>query len=508
MRPLVVIDFGSQYTQLIARGIRLCSVYSEVVTRDIIAADLARMKPAGIVLSGSPDSIGVSADEQFDPGILELGVPILGICYGMHVIAHFLGGRVSRTKHGEYGHQRLVAVDGAMLRVLPPSGASQIVWMSHNDSVAAVPPGFRVTALTEAASVAAMEDAARRIFGIQFHPELSFKEHGWWVIESFLNICDCERSWKGARIIESAISSIREHVKDNGILCALSGGVDSTVAALLAREAVGSRLTCAFVDTGLLRLREAEDVMRAMRRVIGAQVIALDRGKQFLMALRGVSDPEAKRKVIGAQFIEAFHQAARESSGHDCSYLLQGTIYSDVIESGGARGAERIKSHHNVGGLPAEIGFTLIEPLRQLFKDEVRAIASDLGVPDEIIWRQPFPGPGLAIRIIGQVTSARLRALRAADVIVRQEIARAGISRGLWSFFAVLVPSVLYGQNRLNHIVVVRAVMSDDAMAAEWARLPEGVLIRISSRVAAEVPRVARVVYDITSKPPGTIDWE
>jgi GMP synthase (glutamine-hydrolysing) len=505
---VLVVDFGAQYAQLIARRVREAHVFSEIVPRDVTAAGVAERKPVGIILSGGPASVYAKEAYQIDPGILELGIPMLGICYGHQLLAHGLGGDVARSGVAEYGKTDLqVHGDGILFRDLPDR---QTVWMSHRDSVVAPPPGFEVTAATAVSPVAAMEDPSRGLCGVQFHPEVVHTPRGQELLKRFLyDVCEARPTWTHHSIIEHAVAAIREQVGTERVICGLSGGVDSSVAAALVHEAVGDRLTCVFIDHGLLREGEAEQVVETFRSHFDVHLVHVEAAERFLSALAGIVEPEEKRKAIGETFIRTFEQAASELSA--ARFLVQGTLYPDVIESG-TRDAARIKSHHNVGGLPEDMEFELVEPLRDLFKDEVRAVGEELGLPEELVWRQPFPGPGLAVRIIGEITPQRLAILRKADAIVREEIRRAGLQREVWQAFGVLpaIRSVgVQGDERTYaHPLIVRAVTSEDAMTADWARLPHEVLERISSRVINEVDGINRVAYDISSKPPATIEWE
>ena len=508
-RPVLVVDLGAQYAQLIARRIRECHVYSEIVAYDTSLDELRAMRPAGIVLSGGPASVYERGAPRVDPGVFALGVPVLGICYGHQLMARDLGGEVAATGQREYGGTRLtVDGPGVLLADLAPE---EQVWMSHGDAVTRVPEGFRATARTEQIPVAAMEDPERGFYAVQFHPEVAHTPKGLQVMKRFLyDGCDLLPKWTPANVIERSVEAIRAQVGTSEALCALSGGVDSAVAALLVYKAVGDQLTCVFVDTGLLREGEPEQVEETFGRHFHVPLVHVKAADRFLARLAGVTDPETKRKIIGEEFIRVFEEIARDHEG--ARFLVQGTLYPDVIESG-SRTAARIKSHHNVGGLPDEIDLELVEPLRDLFKDEVREVGAELGLPEEITHRQPFPGPGLAVRIVGEVTAENLRIVGAADHIVREEIRRAGLERETWQAFCVLLAEVrsvgVMGDGRTyEHPVVIRAVTSEDAMTADWARLPAEILDRMASRIIREVPGVNRVAYDVTSKPPATIEWE
>ena len=552
--PVLVVDFGAQYAQLIARRVRECQVYSQIVPHTMPVEQMLASNPAAIILSGGPASVYAPGAPPAPPGLLAAGVPVLGICYGFQLMVSALGGVVAHTGAGEYGATRLVLapgsagetrnvvaaeqaqpggplpdepwtaeplphealLGGALLGGLP---GNQQVWMSHGDTATAAPPGFTVTAGTAVSPAAALEDTSRGLYGVQFHPEVMHTEHGQAVLRRFLELAGCRPNWTMGSIIDEQVEQVRARVGDRGAICGLSGGVDSAVAAAIVQKAIGNRLTCVFVDHGLLRRGEAEQVEKDFVAATGVDLKVVDAAATFLEALAGVTDPEEKRKIIGREFIRAFERAAREisaaagSHGTAVDFLVQGTLYPDVVESGGGTGAANIKSHHNVGGLPSDLAFGLVEPLRALFKDEVRRVGEALGLPPEIVWRQPFPGPGLAIRIVGEVTEERLRIVSAADAIVREELSAAGLDREIWQCPVVLLADVrsvgVQGDGRsYGYPVVLRPVTSEDAMTADWARLPGELLARISTRITNEVPEVNRVVLDITSKPPGTIEWE
>ncbi|MGH3720876.1 MAG: glutamine-hydrolyzing GMP synthase [Pseudonocardiaceae bacterium] len=513
---VLVVDFGAQYAQLIARRVREAQVYSEVVPHTATVAEILDRKPAAIVLSGGPASVYAHGAPRVDPALFTAGVPVLGICYGFQAMADALGGAVAQTGTREYGRTELQMLDGGgvLHRELPARGP---VWMSHGDAVTAAPEGFTVTARSAGAPVAAFEDIGRRLAGVQYHPEVVHSPHGQEVLRRFLHeVAGIRPSWTTAGVIDETVSAIQCQTQGSRLICGLSGGVDSAVAAALVHRAVGDALTCVFVDHGLLRAGERTQVERDYVAATGVRLVTIDARERFLDALAGVVDPEQKRKIIGREFIRVFEAAARDlqaEAGQEIRFLVQGTLYPDVVESGGGSGTANIKSHHNVGGLPSDLRFELVEPLRALFKDEVRRVGLELGLPETIVHRQPFPGPGLAIRIIGEVTAERLETLRAADAIAREELTAAGMDRDIWQCPVVLLADVrsvgVQGDGRTyGHPVVLRPVSSEDAMTADWSRVPYDVLARISGRITNEVPEINRVVLDVTSKPPGTIEWE
>jgi GMP synthase (glutamine-hydrolysing) len=516
---VLVVDFGAQYAQLIARRVRECHVYSEIVPSTMPAAEMLARKPKAIILSGGPSSVYAPDAPPAPAGLFTSGVPVLGICYGFQLMVRELGGTVAKTGAAEYGRTtlRVCTVDGPGGLLdgtgdLLDGAGDLLVWMSHGDTATAAPPGFTVTGSTESTPVAVIEDTASVRYGVQFHPEVLHTQHGTALIRRFLSLAGCSPTWTVSSIVDDAVSSIRSQVGDGRAICGLSGGVDSAVAAALVQRAIGDRLTCVFVDHGLLRKGEAEQVEKDFVAATGVNLHVADAAAAFVAALDGVTDPEAKRKIIGREFIRAFERAV-STAASGASFLVQGTLYPDVVESGGGTGTANIKSHHNVGGLPDDLTFELVEPLRWLFKDEVRAVGAELGLPSAIVGRQPFPGPGLAIRIVGPVTASNLRILREADAIVRSELTAAGLDEEIWQCPVVLLADVrsvgVQGDGRTyGHPVVLRPVTSEDAMTADWARLPSDVLERISTRVTNEVPEVNRVVLDVTSKPPGTIEWE
>ncbi|MBP3088674.1 glutamine-hydrolyzing GMP synthase [Corynebacterium sp. sy017] len=511
-RPVLVIDFGAQYAQLIARRIREAKIYSEVVPHSISLEEVKAKNPAALVLSGGPSSVYAPEAPELDPQILSLGIPVFGICYGFQYMTKALGGTVSATGDREYGRTDITVVGGALHEGLE---AQHTVWMSHGDAVSEAPEGFVVTASSQGAPVAAFECVEKKMAGVQYHPEVRHSPHGQQVLEHFLTkVAGLEQNWTAANIADELIEAVREQVGQGRAICGLSGGVDSAVAAALVQRAIGDRLTCVFVDHGLLRAGEREQVEKDFVASTGAKLVVVSEQEAFLNKLAGISEPEAKRKAIGAEFIRSFERAvAGVLEGQQVEFLVQGTLYPDVVESGGGAGTANIKSHHNVGGLPDDVEFELVEPLRLLFKDEVRAVGRELGLPEEIVARQPFPGPGLGIRIIGEVTAQRLETLRAADLIARTELSAAGLDEEIWQCPVVLLADVrsvgVQGDGRTyGHPIVLRPVSSEDAMTADWTRLPYDVLEKISTRITNEVPDVNRVVLDVTSKPPGTIEWE
>ena len=519
-RPVLVVDFGAQYAQLIARRVREASCFSEVVPHSMPVADMLAKDPAAVILSGGPSSVYEEGAPALDPALLEAGVPVFGMCYGFQAMAQALGGTVEKTGLSEFGSTPANVLDTSST-LFNGQPDEQSVWMSHGDSVSQAPPGMTVTATTSGAPVAGFEDDERRLYGVQWHPEVLHSTFGQQVLENFLiRGAGLAGEWTAANVVDDLVASVRAQVGEARVICGLSGGVDSSVAAALVQKAVGDQLTCVFVDHGLLRSGEAEQVEKDFVAATGVDLVVVDAKERFLGALAGVADPEEKRKIIGREFIRVFEQAARDVVGshsgaedHPVEFLVQGTLYPDVVESGGGSGTANIKSHHNVGGLPDDLQFKLVEPLRLLFKDEVRQVGLELGVPEGIVWRQPFPGPGLGIRIVGEVTASRLDVLRAADAIAREELTDAGLDRDIWQCPVVLLADVrsvgVQGDGRTyGHPVVLRPVASEDAMTADWARVPYDVLARISTRITNEVREVNRVVLDVTSKPPGTIEWE
>ncbi|MFQ6324507.1 glutamine-hydrolyzing GMP synthase [Nocardia sp. CWNU-33] len=521
-RPVLVVDFGAQYAQLIARRVRESSVFSEVIPHTTTVEEIAEKQPLAVILSGGPSSVYAEGAPQLDARLFDLGIPVFGICYGFQAMAQALGGTVAHTGTREYGRTEL-SIDGGLLHGGLPT--IQPVWMSHGDAVTDAPEGFEVTGTSAGAPVAAFEDRARKLAGVQYHPEVLHSPHGQQVLSRFLHdLAGIPATWTPANIADSLVAAVREQIGDGHAICGLSGGVDSAVAAALVQRAIGDRLTCVFVDHGLLRAGEREQVQQDFVAATGAKLVTVDAVDKFLGELKGITDPEEKRKIIGREFIRSFEDAVSEvviaeggamsdGSGPSVEFLVQGTLYPDVVESGGGAGTANIKSHHNVGGLPDDLEFELVEPLRLLFKDEVRAVGRELGLPEEIVARQPFPGPGLAIRIVGEVTADRLDTLRQADAIAREELTAAGLDRQIWQCPVVLLADVrsvgVQGDGRTyGHPIVLRPVSSEDAMTADWTRLPYEVLERISTRITNEVAEVNRVVLDVTSKPPGTIEWE
>ncbi|MEY4444623.1 MAG: hypothetical protein RL301_702 [Actinomycetota bacterium] len=512
-KGVLVVDFGAQYAQLIARRVREANVFSEIVPNSISAAEVKTKDPEAIILSGGPASVYVEQAPALDPEILKLGIPVFGICYGFQSMTAALGGVVTKTGKSEFGRTQISILNSP--KIFNSTPGVQQIWMSHGDSVTQAPAGFVVTASSADCPIAAYESSDGKIAGVQFHPEVVHSEYGQTILKNWLiNVAKCQPTWTTKNIAEFEISKVKEIVGTKRVICGLSGGVDSAVAAAIVQRAIGSQLTCVFVDHGLLRSGEAEQVEKDFVAATGVELKVVDAKNQFLTALSGITDPEAKRKIIGREFIRTFEAAAREiSSQGEVEYLVQGTLYPDVVESGGGDGAANIKSHHNVGGLPDDLKFKLIEPLRDLFKDEVRQVGLQLGLPEEIVWRQPFPGPGLGIRIVGEVTAERLDILRRADLIVRQELHQAGLDREIWQCPVILLAEVrsvgVQGDGRTyGHPIVLRPVSSEDAMSADWSRLPYEVLEKISTRITNEVREINRVTLDLTSKPPGTIEWE
>ncbi len=505
---IIVLDFGSQYNQLIARRIREFGVYSELHPHTITAEEIKKMNPKGIIFSGGPNSVYGDKAFHCDPAIFDLGLPVFGICYGMQLMTHHFGGTVERAEHREYGKAVIQVENESKLYNSLPN--EQVVWMSHGDLVTKLPEGFVVDVTSESCPIAGMSDESRKFYGVQFHPEVRHSEYGNDLLKNFVfNVCGCTEGWNMENFIEVEVEKIRQTVGDKKVLCALSGGVDSSVVAVLIHKAIGDQLTCIFVDHGLLRKGEAESVMKTFSEGFHMNVIKVDAKERFLSKLAGVSDPEQKRKIIGNEFIYVFDDEAKKLEGIE--FLAQGTLYTDIIESGTLT-AQTIKSHHNVGGLPEDMQFKLIEPLNTLFKDEVRALGTELGIPDEIVWRQPFPGPGLGIRVLGEVTEEKLEIVRESDAILREEIKKAGLDREIWQYFTALPDmrsvGVMGDERTYDYTVGIRAVTSIDGMTADWARIPWDVLEKISVRIVNEVKHVNRIVYDVTSKPPATIEWE
>ena len=509
---VLVVDFGAQYAQLIARRVREAQVYSEIVPHRITAAEVAAKKPKAIILSGGPKSVHVEGAPALDPAIYELGIPVLGICYGCQLVAQQLGGTVSRGGRGEYGRATLVRTETPSTLLGSNTPDVHDVWMSHFDFVSEVPAGFVTTASTPDAPHALIENDTRKIYGVQYHPEVVHTSSGQDLLVRFLvDVAGCSQDWTMANIVEDQIAAIREQVGNERAICGLSGGVDSSVAAAIVHQAIGAQLTCVYVDTGLMRRGESEQVVETFRRSMGIELIHVDAGERFFAALAGITEPEAKRKAIGELFVRIFEEHTGGIT--DAKFLVQGTLYPDIVESGGHDGtAAVIKSHHNVGGLPEDMTLKLCEPLRALFKDEVRKVGVQVGLSDDIVWRQPFPGPGPGVRIIGEVTPDKVATLQHADEIVRHEVKAAGLEREIWQAFAVLADirsvGVMGDERTYGRPIIIRAVTSDDAMTADWARLPYDLLEKMSNRIINEVPGINRVVYDVTSKPPGTIEWE
>ncbi|MFC0525833.1 glutamine-hydrolyzing GMP synthase [Pontibacillus salicampi] len=505
---ILVLDFGSQYNQLITRRIREFGVYSELHSHRLTAEDIRRINPSGIILSGGPNSVYEEDSFRCDPEIFSLDIPVLGICYGMQLMTHHYGGKVESAEQREYGKADITIHQ--MSKLFEDMPAEQVVWMSHRDKVIAPPEGFQVNAVSPSCPIAAMSNAERKLYGVQFHPEVRHTEHGNQLLKQFVfGVCEAKAEWSMENFIEMEVEKIQHQVGDRKVLCALSGGVDSSVVAALIQRAIGDQLTCIFVDHGLLRKHEADSVMETFSEGFEMNVIKVDAKDRFLSKLEGVSDPEEKRKIIGNEFIYVFDDEADKLK--DIDYLAQGTLYTDIIESG-TETAQTIKSHHNVGGLPENMQFQLIEPLNTLFKDEVRALGTELGVPDHIVWRQPFPGPGLAIRVIGEITPEKLEIVRESDAILRDEVKKTGLDREIWQYFTVLPDfrsvGVMGDARTYDYTVGIRAVTSIDGMTSDWARIPHDVLEKISTRIVNEVEHVNRIVYDVTSKPPSTIEWE
>ncbi|MFC7372612.1 glutamine-hydrolyzing GMP synthase [Fictibacillus iocasae] len=505
---IVVLDFGGQYNQLIARRIRDLGVYSELHPHTTTAEDIKKMNPKGIIFSGGPNSVYAEGAPRCDEAIFELGIPVLGICYGMQLMSHHFGGKVERANHREYGKAEITISN--MNKMYADLPEKQVVWMSHSDLVVAPPAGFLTDATSISCPVAGMSDVSRKLYGVQFHPEVRHSEYGIELLKNFVfAVCECEGNWTMENWIEDEIQKIRDVVGDKKVLCAMSGGVDSSVVAVLVHKAIGDQLTCIFVDHGLLRKDEADQVMKTFSEGFNINIIKVDAKDRFLIKLAGISDPEQKRKIIGNEFIYVFDDEASKLEGIE--YLAQGTLYTDIVESGTAT-AQTIKSHHNVGGLPEDMQFKLIEPLNTLFKDEVRKVGTELGIPEHIVWRQPFPGPGLGIRVLGAITEEKLEIVRESDFILREEIAKAGLERDVWQYFTVLPDirsvGVMGDARTYDYTIGIRAVTSIDGMTSDWARIPYDVLEKISTRIVNEVDHINRVVYDITSKPPATIEWE